>query len=182
MPLAIRTIDDRHKRVPLARVYRAAFVPNEPVRAIGGEARHIILGSQRIPGIALVLIGWLLGIIMLTGGFGTLPPLGSVGLAGPLGAAVMMTAYVLSLWFVAWLAGKLNRLFRHRAIADQIARAGHCPSCLEYIRDTPPATDGCIACPQCGAAWRANRLQAENPRNPAGPVVAHIGPEWWPGE
>ncbi len=179
MPLSIRTTDDRRKRVPLFRVYRAAFVPNEPVRSIRGEARQAVLDSQRIPGIALVLIGWLLGIIMLTGGFGALPPLGSVGLAGPLGAAVMMTAYVLSLWFIAWFAGKLNRLLRHRTLADHIARTGHCPSCGEDIRYQKPAADGCVVCPQCGAAWRANRLQPENSK---GPVVAHIGPELWPQE
>ncbi|MCC5821810.1 MAG: hypothetical protein LAT64_00820 [Phycisphaerales bacterium] len=30
-----------------------------------------------------------------------------------------------------------------------------CPSCAHGIGRIPPAPDGCVICPECGAAWRA---------------------------
>lgn len=39
----------------------------------------------------------------------------------------------------------------------QMARAylahGYCPSCTYRLLEVPPQSDGCVVCPECGAAW-----------------------------
>lgn len=169
----IKTTDDRGRRVPLFRANRAAFVPTDEARALPPDARSAILASQRVPGVVLALIGWLVGLAVCTGGFGFLTPPPMQALPGALGAAISLAAFILILWFIAWLGGKLNRLLRRRALADAILRAGHCASCGSPMRLVPPMTDGCAACPECGAAWRAERLL------PGADPVARIGPELW---
>jgi hypothetical protein len=37
-----------------------------------------------------------------------------------------------------------------------IAREGVCPCCAYSLADTPPDPDGCMPCPECGAAWRVH--------------------------
>lgn len=43
-------------------------------------------------------------------------------------------------------------------IAEAVLREGFCASCVQRIRDCPVTPDGHIVCPECGAAWRAERV------------------------
>ncbi len=47
-----------------------------------------------------------------------------------------------------------------RQLAASIAAEGICPACAYSIERIPPDPDGCIACPECNAAWRADRIVA----------------------
>ena len=36
----------------------------------------------------------------------------------------------------------------------RMIRAGRCPACAYPLAGLAPQADGCIVCPECGAAWR----------------------------
>ncbi len=59
-----------------------------------------------------------------------------------------------------------------RALVRAMLRAQRCPSCDYDLRGSPAQPDGCILCPECGAAWRHARLgRADDP--PPEVVVVH---------
>jgi len=69
------------------------------------------------------------------------------------------------LWLVVPLMAPLGlllplifvKVFRGGAgpsIAAAYARAGYCGSCGYGLDGAQVADDGCILCPECGAAWR----------------------------
>jgi hypothetical protein len=35
-----------------------------------------------------------------------------------------------------------------------LIRRGYCPACCYRIGGVPAQPDGCVVCPECGAAWR----------------------------
>lgn len=41
---------------------------------------------------------------------------------------------------------------------DNALRAGSCPACMYSLRELPRATDECVVCAECGAAWRLGSL------------------------
>jgi hypothetical protein len=61
------------------------------------------------------------------------------------------------------LVGLCLLSFRRRRIASIAAVAaaytgrGHCASCAYNLNRLPPEPDGCVICPECGAAWRLSR-------------------------
>ncbi|HVZ94645.1 MAG TPA: hypothetical protein VG797_09050 [Phycisphaerales bacterium] len=172
----VKTTDDRGRKVPLLRAFRSAFIPTAEVRAMPEEIRGRVLASQRVPGIIAVAIGWAFGIALCTGFFGTMSRSGSQfirSISGPLAVMLGVTLFVLVMWFIAWIGFVANRLIRHAAIADRILSLGRCASCGHDLGGLIPADDGCVTCPECAAAWRADRTR------PPQPVVATIGPELW---
>ena len=38
---------------------------------------------------------------------------------------------------------------------DSLLASGFCPACAYQIAGVPPEPDGCMVCPECGAAWQA---------------------------
>jgi len=86
------------------------------------------------------------GIFLLKYGGVRLPPGVTGGLAGMVPAIVAVVS------------------LRHaeRARAGEIARMllthGTCPGCSYTLSGLPTEGDGCIACPECGAAWKADRV------------------------
>ena len=65
-------------------------------------------------------------------------------------------------WFVSpWAALVLLAEFRYlgpKRIAqesiDSALSAHRCPGCLYSLDGLPLMPDGCVSCPECGAAWR----------------------------
>jgi hypothetical protein len=62
--------------------------------------------------------------------------------------------------FTGFFLASLAAVFTHRttwksrAVAMQtMAKLGYCPHCGYIIRDTPPESDGCVPCSECGHAW-----------------------------
>jgi hypothetical protein len=41
-----------------------------------------------------------------------------------------------------------------------------CPACLYSLSDLIPESDGCVVCPECGAAWRLTGVPALGPTVP----------------
>lgn len=73
----------------------------------------------------------------------------------------------------AWgaaIAASVVALLTDRALARRIARgkwnrirelalsARACPACGYALEGLTPETDGCVVCPECGAAWRPDSL------------------------
>lgn len=52
--------------------------------------------------------------------------------------------------FAQWCMG----LGRAEEARDALLAARLCASCTYRLDATPPETDGCLVCPECGAAWR----------------------------
>jgi hypothetical protein len=74
-------------------------------------------------------------------------------------------------------------LTRHRVharatpvIATMLAE-GFCPSCGYNLHGLGTESDGCISCPECGGAWRANRVSRTAPfaEHAAGSKVTSFG-------
>jgi hypothetical protein len=36
---------------------------------------------------------------------------------------------------------------------------GRCPQCAYRLSDLKPEADGCVVCPECGAAWRSDAIE-----------------------
>lgn len=74
--------------------------------------------------------------------------------------AVMLASFVFGQLF-AWR--QRTRAFP-RASELQIATAmlaeHRCPSCAYNIARVEPDADGCVVCPECAAAWHADRIRA----------------------
>lgn len=94
--------------------------------------------------------------------FGLLPCVGWLG--------VMVAVPTAVRWYLRD-AGP-SRWARH--LAASIAAEGICPACAYSIERIPPDADGCIACPECNSAWRADRIIAptSDPNRPTLPEPA----------
>ncbi len=59
----------------------------------------------------------------------------------------------------AWLLGlRWARRRKFDAISAIYIDAGRCAGCGYTLADLAAEPDGCVVCPECGAAWRADRL------------------------
>ena len=47
---------------------------------------------------------------------------------------------------------------RAAAAADLFLREGRCAGCAYVLDGVAPAADGCVVCPECGAAWKRSRI------------------------
>jgi Zn-finger nucleic acid-binding protein len=67
---------------------------------------------------------------------------------------------------------------RTRALLE----GGICPCCGYSLALLPPESDGCLVCPECGSAWRSERIHgnlqyAQRPSEP--PAFLHIAATLW---
>lgn len=53
----------------------------------------------------------------------------------------------------------LERRFQAERYRDAYIRIGLCPSCGFDVSAAPVESDGCHVCPECGAAWRVERVE-----------------------
>lgn len=49
-----------------------------------------------------------------------------------------------------------------RHARDAMLRHGLCPGCAHGIEGIPPQQDGCVVCPECGAAWRVQAADQQS--------------------
>lgn len=67
-------------------------------------------------------------------------------IAGPLGLFVMGGCF--AIWMLWWfIAGR-------QQAADELIARGTCACCEYEIAGLPIERDGCVVCPECGAAWK----------------------------
>lgn len=101
--------------------------------------------------------------------------------------APMLPAVVLAVtvvWAIAAVMLRGRGPVAERAAADVLLRRGMCASCLYPLESLTPASDGCLVCPECGAAWKRERVREfdrfggppgpEPARRLAGAVVSGI--------
>lgn len=79
-------------------------------------------------------------------------------------AAVIVIAAVEILIFETLIAGVLSALLAmvasimldgsHRLVVEELIDRGHCGACRYDLDGSMFEEDGCVMCPECGAAWR----------------------------
>lgn len=148
--------DDRGRPCPLAPLtgrelsWRPLGVPamRAPER-VRREERATIVGE-----VLFALVGCAMGVRIMDA-------------AGPMIGAALGPVPALVAWFVgpvlaALLVWRLAlgslRLGRAGRIGRLYLAEGLCPSCGYPLAGLPSAGDGCVECPECAAAWRADRL------------------------
>ncbi len=148
-------IDDRAQRMTALRPRDVKAAPEGPDPQRAALARHlrnaINAESRRWTprtvglGIALAFAFVLLQIFGRLSGLSRLPLASPVLIWGGLAAVVLFSR------------GATRRRVGSQLAATAVAE-GLCGSCCYSLRDIPPEADGCIICPECGAAWQSRRI------------------------
>jgi hypothetical protein len=71
--------------------------------------------------------------------------------------AAFAIAFITSMVVFAF-RNKGRAVIAERAAADVYLRRGLCASCLYSLAGLEPAPDGCLSCPECGSAWKRDRI------------------------
>jgi hypothetical protein len=90
---------------------------------------------------------------------------------GATGAILLGLAFV---WFILPWAGLVllaeYQYLGPKRVANEAIKncleERTCPACLYSLVDLKPAPDGCVLCPECGAAWRLTGVPALGPTVP----------------
>jgi hypothetical protein len=168
MNLRPRTIDDRGTPVRLhwrgliiARPARGQG-PAMPrrlarVRQVGAIARGSASNLRRwfvsLPAVfAVLLVALAIVFAWSLKEFG--PQAIAFVLFSPVSSTILLVGVTAVLTFRTALGARGER------IREGLLRAGRCPVCLYALDDLEPEADRCTVCPECGAAWRLDTLDA----------------------
>jgi hypothetical protein len=72
---------------------------------------------------------------------------------GPYTGTLRLLGSAIGIPGVIWVFLQTRRHNAPRVAREYVAR-GLCGSCAYRVTDLPPEPDGCVVCPECGAAWR----------------------------
>jgi hypothetical protein len=128
------------------------------VRALGmpalhdADTRRELAVTDRME-LAVALAGGLAGAIAWQLMRMLVPVLGVPGLCG--GFVIIPTAAAALAWRLS--LGAIRRRRAGPLVAGYLASA-RCGACGYALAGLPPAADGCVVCPECSAAWRAERI------------------------
>jgi hypothetical protein len=149
----IKIRDDRGKRVALPRLLTDPIltftVRDKCTRKALWEARALLKNDRRIQRQGMIL-GALMGTVFALASF--VPS--RLGAPGPTLSWVTCGAVLLIIYAVApefWRAGFVR--CRESLIAVFVSH-DRCACCAHSLTGLPVADDGCLVCPECGAAWR----------------------------
>lgn len=59
---------------------------------------------------------------------------------------------------IAGLSNPIWTRWRRDRMARELGWVRECLACTYAIDDLPPDVDGCVVCPECGAAWRMGSM------------------------
>lgn len=165
--LTIRTIDDRDRpiRLPLRRVrWPLGFWWKRRDLSWRGLRREIVWLARK-PAVWLALggIGLLITLVLLTlqdtaMGLGML-------VISPVAAPILALALVTGRGLIG-LGGDLPRIIR-----AALLQAERCPLCEYELGQLDCQPDGCITCPECGAAWNWDAIGNRGGRDPVVVVI-----------
>jgi len=135
---------ERRRVIEMDRAVRPHGLKPGDVARAGDEQTHVqsILRCTLPLGFGLYLV-----IVVVTIGFGADPFRSFIG---------AMFVFPFSLLFGVPM-GLWVRKVSWRSLAharDALLAAHICPSCAHGIARIPLQPDGCVVCPECGAAWR----------------------------
>lgn len=167
-----RAVDDRGRpvrRLSIKDLKRAARSDHPGLAMLANRLRAAIRSESRrnTPDRVVLMVSLTIGVLV--------------------GNAVLMTTLiswyrlrgsglaVLSLLGLIAVANLMLRCYVRRGAMASLARTavaeGACGSCAFSLRGAPQEPDGMIVCPECGAAWRAERVVAPYWDRPAFPVL-----------
>jgi ribosomal protein L37AE/L43A len=75
---------------------------------------------------------------------------------------IVVTIAGLATWRSARMLSK-----RHAGAVELFLREGRCPGCSYVLDGVPAEGDGCVVCPECGAAWSGARVGSASAEAPA---------------
>ncbi|MDX2017625.1 MAG: hypothetical protein SFY95_08325 [Planctomycetota bacterium] len=168
MNLRPRTLDDRGTPV---RLHWRGLIDVRPargprpassrklarVRHVGALARHsarnLWRGIFSMPAFFAVLLVTLAIVFAWS-----LREFGPQAIAFVLFSPVSSTILLVAVTALITFRGALGA--RGERIRDGLLHAGRCPVCLYPLEDLEPEPDRCTVCPECGAAWRLDTLDA----------------------
>jgi len=142
--------DDRGRRVRFGFARNSALVralPEDIRKTIGRKRRRDLLRDKRFWAVC-VAGGSLLFVVMCVG---------LLGLSYQRSPLIIMGMMILG--FVPAVVVPANMAFatRHHLrtrLYRIVLEERYCPNCGYNLVGTPPASDGCRACSECGCAWR----------------------------
>ncbi len=118
-------------------------------------------------------VGLETGVALAGGGVGLLiwnyvigPYVALPGIWDSLAQPVFAVIVAMTFWYFG-----LGYVRRRRAsdLTEVALNAGRCASCAYELADLPTEDDGCVVCPECHAAWKAERISPEEPPPDAEP-------------
>lgn len=151
----MRARDDRGSRIRV----RAPWVTGLPTKAQKRDARLLELrllfvrmfrkGSVQVAVVELVGLWLAAGLFLIPGVIGFLEERHGVFML------LMMVGGLLGV-FGAMRPGMLVREYaqRRRDFRDTLRADPYCVACGYHLEGVSAEGDGCIVCPECGAAWR----------------------------
>jgi len=159
--LPVRIQDSRDQRFELFEPARKSYLLSYDREKTGaGVVREVASTKKRASVgriVQLSLMGLLLGYFLLIGVISAI-----VGNYGP----SIFIFVILVLSFLELFVRRWYRRWRHREVVLRALIAqDKCGSCGYKMLGLTPADDGCVVCPECGAAWRTDkRRHDEHPR------------------
>jgi hypothetical protein len=149
--------DDRDQPCDVARLtnrqlaWRSIGIKSLTKDELTKQEQQITLNTE----IGFALAGGFLGWAMWTAVFLPFTSLSGSLLGSfliPMSSAIIVSTIV---WFgtLTWV-----RQRKFLKIAGIHLRHGQCAACGYPLRDLPVEDDRCIVCPECNAAWRADRV------------------------
>ena len=170
----IMILDDRRASVPLLRLsdFRRASASRGPgAHALGARLRGFMLARGRRLTFGGVANELLLGASVL---MAIVMPILLFGIVGPLGLLGTMVGVPAAFSYFSRETGE--RKYRREMGASYVAE-GVCGSCAYPLEGLVHEDDGCVVCPECGAAWRESRIVAPL-WDPARPELPRDLPTW----
>tara|TARA_E500000318_G_scaffold14854_2_gene14702 strand:+ start:97362 stop:97841 length:480 start_codon:yes stop_codon:yes gene_type:complete len=153
--------DDRDRPCAVARLtsrqlaWRSIGIKSLTKDELVKQEQQVTLNTE----IGIALLGGVLGWILWTAVIMPFTSLQNTLLGHLLIPFVFSIVISTLIWFITltWV-----RQRKFSKIAGIHLKHGHCAGCGYELRDLPTENDGCVVCPECNAAWNADRIGAEH--------------------
>lgn len=150
-------VDDRDQPCTVAQLtsrqlaWRAVGIKSLTNDELVKREQQVTINLEVAIAIAGGVIGWVLWTVLFlpfTSLKGTL--LGNTLV--PMASSIVVSTII---WFISLSWVRRNKFHR---IAQIHLEHGHCAACGYSLHDLTVESDGCLVCPECNAAWRADRV------------------------
>ncbi len=153
--------DDRDRPCAVARLtnrqlaWRSIGIKSLTKDELVKQEQQVTLNTE----VAIALLGGVLGWVLWTGAIMPLTNLKNTLLGHLVIPFVLSIVVSTFLWFVS-LSWVRQRKFSK--IAGIHLLHGKCAACGYELKDLPTEDDACIVCPECNAAWKAERVGGQH--------------------
>ncbi len=112
-------------------------------RTAWSDRRYVAQTVLAVAAVVVVLLVFVLSLLWATTAKSSGTVLGFGVALGPLAAPAVLLAMLL-----------VGRRHVRRLFVPVMLKHACCPSCGHTLTGLTPEDDGCVVCPECGAAWR----------------------------